>query len=97
MQGGTVPFDTVKAAAGAHAEAFCRRYLPQGKRTGNWWLAPVPWRPDKNPSLIVSLQSGRWQDKARNEFGDLTDLLARLDGCTLAEAATRLASMMGLR
>ena len=90
------PFQAVKAAAPNFAEQFCRRYLGAGKRVGAWWLAPVPWREDRNPSLGVNLNSAKWKDFARGDHGDLTDLLARLDRCPAAEAAQRLARMMGV-
>ncbi len=91
-----VPFAAVKAASSSHTEALCRRYLVPGKRSGDWWLASVPWREDRNPSLIVSLKTGHWEDRSRGDHGDLTDLFARLERCPLAEAAQRLARMMGV-
>lgn len=93
-----VPFAAVKAAAPRYAEHFCRRYLPAGKRVGHWWVVSVPWREDKNPSLGVNLTSGNWCDfGVPGTHGDLTDLLARVDRCTPAEAASRLALMMGVQ
>lgn len=77
-------------------DAFCLRYLADAKKHGSWWKARVPWRDDKNPSLGVH-QSGQWKDFSRGDRGDLVDLMARVDGCTIAEAAVRLAAMMGLQ
>ncbi len=92
----SIPFAAVKAASPRFVEAFCRRYLSDGKGNGGWWIAKVPWRADKTPSLGVSYKTGRWQDFARGDHGDLADLLSRVDNCTPAEAAMRLAAMMGL-
>lgn len=91
-----IPFQAVKTASASHAEAFCRRYLSAGKRSGQWWIAPVPWRKDNNPSLIVSLTTGHWEDKSLGDHGDMTDLYARLERCSLADAAADLAQMMGV-
>lgn len=91
-----IPYQQVKAKSPDFAEAFCRRYLATGKKTGQWWIASTPWREDKNPSLGVNLSSGKWKDFAKGDRGDLTDLLARIDRCDGAEACLRLARMMGI-
>lgn len=91
-----LPFAAIKAASPSFVDAFCQRYLPGAKKTGQWWKARVPWREDKTPSLGVHA-SGRWKDFSRGDRGDLVDLLARIDGCALPEAAKRLAAMMGIR
>lgn len=91
-----IPFAAVKAASPSFVEAFCRRYIPDAKKHGSWWKARVPWREDKNPSLGIHT-SGNWKDFSRGDRGDLTDLLAKIDRCTPAEAALRLAAMMGIR
>lgn len=90
-------FDTLRDIAPRHTKAFCQRYLPQGKLVGEWWLVRCPWREDKNPSLGVSIVSGKWKDFAKGDHGDLSDLLSRLDGCSTIDAAKRLAAMMGVR
>ncbi len=77
------------------AEPLCQRWLPNGERKGNWWIAPVPWRDDKNPSLGVSLSTGWFQDFARGEKGDLIDLCARLHKVPLPEAAEAVAIIVG--
>ena len=93
----TIPFAAIKAASPRFVEQFCKRYLGAGKKGGGWWICSSPFREDRNPSFGVSLTTGHWKDFARpTEYGDLVDLLARLDHCTVAEAARRLAGMMGL-
>ena len=91
-----LPFAAVKAASPSFVDAFVRRYIPDAKKHGGWWKARVPWRPDKTPSLGVH-SSGQWKDFSRGDRGDLVDLLAKIEGCTGSEAASRLAAMMGLR
>jgi Toprim domain len=66
------------------AEAVCRHYLSNGRRSGRYWLAGdamnTPGR-----SLYVRLQgpdhgpgaAGKWTDAATGEHGDLLDLIAR--------------------
>ena len=61
----------------------CRRYLPNGKRVGDYWVAGDA-RGAKGRSLFVRLvgptsgkrAAGKWQDAATGEHGDLLDLIA---------------------
>jgi Toprim domain len=85
------------------AEAVCRHYLSNGRRSGRYWLVgDVQNTPGR--SLYVRLTgpdygpgaAGHWQDAATSEYGDLLDLIARNRdlhclGETLAEARTFLA------
>lgn len=80
----------------SHYEALCRRWLPNGKRQGGWWLACTPWREDKNPSLGVSMSTGRWKEFTTGEQGDMLDLSMKLFGGTLADTVKGFAEMLGL-
>lgn len=80
----------------AHIEGLCRAWMPNGKRQGKWWLACSPWRDDTNPSLGVSLSSGRWKDFATGEGGDLFDLSMRLFNDSLADTIRGFAEMLGM-
>lgn len=93
---GDLSFRDVADAAGANAEAMCRRLLPKGRRSGNWWMAAVPWRTDRNPSLGVSLTTGVWKDFARGDTGDLIDLIHRQRGGTKLDAMKELARLLGI-
>jgi hypothetical protein len=85
------------------AEAVCRYYLSNGRRSGRYWLAGdvmnTPGRslyvrltgPDYGPGA-----AGHWTDSATGEYGDLLDLIRRNRdlhgfGETLAEARIFLA------
>lgn len=67
-----------------NAEAVCRHYLSNGRRTGRWWTVG---NADNAPgrSLFVRLHgpedgrgaAGNWTDAATGEHGDLLDLIAR--------------------
>lgn len=80
----------------AHIEILCRGWLPQGKRQGNWWVCQTPWRDDRDPSLGVSLTTGRWRDFATGDSGDMIDLSMRLFGDSLKETVEGFAEMLGL-
>jgi Toprim domain len=76
-----------------HAEAVCRQYLSNGRRTGRYWrVGDVANTPGQ--SLYVRLYgegAGKWSDAATGEHGDLLDLIAlnlKLStlGSTLEEA-----------
>jgi DNA primase len=91
-----IPFQDIKARAASNALAICQRWLPEGRRQGNWWLARTPWREDHNPSLGVSLSTGQWKEFATGERGDLVDLAQKLYSLTPVEAAKRVAEMLGV-
>jgi hypothetical protein len=63
-----------------HAEDFCRRYLPNGRRVGNYWMIGNI-HGDPGRSLAVRLKSsggrpaGKWSDHALGLHGDLLDIL----------------------
>ncbi|MDX2263455.1 MAG: toprim domain-containing protein [Hyphomicrobiales bacterium] len=60
-----------------HAEAVCRAYLPQGRKSGRYWIAGDVTGA-KGRSLFVGLRGrtpGRWLDAATGERGDLLDLI----------------------
>lgn len=80
------------------AEAVCRHYLSNGRRSGGYWIVGDTGNA-KGRSLFVRLTGptqgkgarGRWQDSATDEHGDLLDLIAAREGHrslseTLAEA-----------
>lgn len=69
------------------AEAVCRHYLSNGRRSGNYWLVgDVQNTPGR--SLFVRLKgpnsgrgaAGRWTDAATGQHGDLLDLIALNQG-----------------
>lgn len=75
-------YDPGELASGlaGDAEAFCRRYFPDGRRVGNYWqMADVSG--SKGRSLTIRLRGhggkrpGKWTDHATGEHGDLLDLL----------------------
>lgn len=78
-------------------EALCREWIPDGKRQGVWWVCRTPWRDDRSPSLGVSLTTGRWQDFATGEKGDMIDLAMRLFNESLSEVVKGFAEMLGLQ
>lgn len=74
----------------SRAEDVCRRYLPNGKRIGAYWIAGDVLGA-KGRSLFVRLAgpssgkgaAGRWSDAATGEHGDLLDLIAA--SCLLSD------------
>ena len=64
------------------AEAVCRHYLPDGRRTGRYWqVGDITGAPGR--SLFVRLKgppsgkgaAGKWTDAASGEHGDLLDVI----------------------
>lgn len=75
----------LSAALAANAEAFCRHWLPSGRKVGNYWMIG-----DKTGtagrSMAVRLrpyngrQAGKWTDHSSGEHGDLLDIIAERIG-----------------
>ena len=80
----------VSAALGARAEEVCRRYLPQGRRSGRYWIAG-DIRGARGRSLFVRLappgKPGNWTDASSGEYGDLLDLVGIASGAGSLRAA----------
>ena len=90
-------FAEVNAAALACLPALCARWLPDGFRRGNEWIAKNPRREDRRPgSFSINLTTGRWADFALPDAkgGDPISLTAYLAGLSQAEAARNLAEML---
>ena len=68
----------IAAALSYRAEELCRRYLPDGRRQGNYWTIGN-LDGDKGRSLYVCLappgRPGKWTDASTDEHGDLLDII----------------------
>jgi hypothetical protein len=87
------------AAALPILETLCARWLPGGRRIGAEWVVGS-LRGEPGASCKVRLcgaHRGRWCDFATGERGgDPISLAAAVSGLTQAEAAQRLAAMLGI-
>ncbi len=93
-----VDFERVNHAARAVLPALLARWLPDGKRCGNEWVARNPRRDDRHPgSFSVNISTGAWADFATNDRGgDPVSLAAYLSNLRQADAAHKLATMLGV-
>ena len=94
-------FARVNAAALAALPAVLSRLLPGGKIDGREFVALNPRRNDNRPgSFKIRLsgsRAGSWADFATGDKGgDAVSLCAYVEGVSQAEAARRLARMLGL-
>ena len=91
-------FGVVNAAALRALPILLARWLPDGRVNGREYEARNPNRADRHPgSFRVNLRTGRWSDFATGDRGsDPVSLSAFLFGLTQAEAARRLANMLGI-
>lgn len=89
-------FADVNAAISIERELH--RWLPQGKKRGNEFVALNPTRADTRPgSFSINLRTGAWADFATGDRGgDLISLRAYLDGSTQIVAARRIAEELGV-
>lgn len=95
---GKVPFSDIAAAAIPHLPVIVSRWLPNGRRRGNEWIALNPKRSDGSPgSFSVNLNTGRWADFACGVAGgDVISLAAYLHDLRQVEAASKVSTMLGL-
>src|SRR4051794_36763888 len=91
-------FGAVNAAALAVLPTLVARWLPDGRREGNEWVARNPRRLDRRPgSFKINLVRGAWADFATGDRGgDPVSLAAYLFGLSQGEAARELAGMLRL-
>ena len=98
-RGWRIDFAAVNTAALACLPGLLRRWLPEGRLVGCEYTARNPRRADRQPgSFKVNVRTGRWGDFATGDRGgDVVSLTAYLSGTGQAEAARRLADMLGVR
>ena len=90
MQHEPSPAAAVAAALAARAEEVCRRYLPNGRRLGRYWICG-DLDGARGRSLFVRLSGsgkpGGWTDAATGQYGDLLDLIRYRSGAPTLRAA----------
>jgi hypothetical protein len=95
-----IAFQRVGASALNNAHVVVPRWLPGGRREGAEWVAINPTRNDKRQgSFKVNLRTGRWGDFAiggEARGGDLISLASYLFDLSQADAAMRIAEMLGI-
>ena len=100
MQHEPSPAAGIAAALAARAENVCRRYLPNGRRLGRYWICG-DLDGARGRSLFVRLSGsgkpGKWTDAATGEHGDLLDLIRyRTNAPTLRAALDEARSFLAL-
>ncbi len=84
------PAGAIAAALAERAEEVCRRYLPNGRRQGRYWVAG-DLDGARGRSLFVRLRGpgtpGKFTDAATGEHGDLLDLIRHRSGAPTLRAA----------
>jgi hypothetical protein len=93
-----IAFRRIADAALARAALVIIRWLPDGRREGAEWVRRNPTRDDRRRgSFKVNVVTGRWGDFATGERGgDLVSLAAYLFKLPQAEAALKVADMVGI-
>ncbi len=94
---GRINFHSLAHAALENAELLVPRWLPDGHREGNEWVARNPMREDRTPgSFKINLKRGVWCDFATGEGGgDLISLFAFLNNLRQGQAARQVAQEIG--
>jgi hypothetical protein len=91
-------FRAIGDAALAKLPTLLARWLPDGEQRGVEWVALNPKRDDRHlGSFRINMNTGRWADFATGDTGgDAISLAAYLFDLTQAQAARRLAKMIGV-
>ena len=91
-------FTAINATALPVLPAILNRLAPGGTIRAGEWEGRNPRRADRKPgSFKVNVRSGRWADFATGDSGgDPVSLVAFLTGLGQADAARKLADMLGV-
>jgi hypothetical protein len=89
----TIPIRQIAERLAANAEAVCRHYLDNGRKSGRHWIVGDAYNA-KGRSMFVRLTgptygpgaAGKWTDGATGEHGDLLDIIALSLNINPAEA-----------
>lgn len=95
--------DEVKLLLSRNAEALARELVPNGYRSGHYWIGACPWRTDKKPgSFWVNLPGagvklpGSYYDAATGEKGSAFDLVMKAQGVDFKGALSWSRAWLGL-
>jgi hypothetical protein len=94
-----IDYKCLAAAALPYLPQLLQRWLPDGCREGNEWVALNPTRNDTaHGSFKINLRTGCWSDFATGDRGgDVISLLAYLRGTPQSKAAQDLARELEVR
>jgi hypothetical protein len=89
----TLPIRQIAERLAQNAEAVCRHYLDNGRKSGRHWIVGDAYN-TKGRSMFVRLAgptygpgaAGKWTDAASGEHGDLLDIIALTLNISLSEA-----------
>jgi hypothetical protein len=91
-------YDVIGSAALRSLPLIVLRWLPDGRREGQEWVARNPKRSDRHlGSFKINLKTGQWADFATGDKGgDVISLAAYLHGLSQSAAAGKVSEMLGL-
>jgi hypothetical protein len=99
LVGPPLDYDVIGRAALRYLPLMVLRWLPDGRREGQEWVARNPTRSDRHlGSFKINLRTGQWADFATGEKGgDVISLAAYLHGLSQSAAAGKISEMLGLK
>jgi hypothetical protein len=99
MTAGSLNLDAINSAAARHLPHLVQRWLPNGRRHSDEWVALNPRRHDRRlGSFSINIRTGKWADFATGDKGgDIISLGAYLFAISHLESARALATILGVR
>jgi hypothetical protein len=92
--------DEVKTLLQAQILPLCKHLLPDGHRSGNYWMARNPTRNDRAAGSFWIVISGRaagaWKDQATDDKGDVLKLIQYIHRTDFKEALAWARGWLGL-
>jgi hypothetical protein len=90
----------IKTLLQAQIAALCKHLIPDGHRSGNYFMAKNPTRHDKHSGSfwvkIAGGVAGAWRDEATGDKGDVIGLIAYIHGTDVKEALKWARGWLGL-
>ena len=93
-----IDFERLNRILLVHLPSLARQWFPEGKKSGNEWIARNVTRADRHiGSFSINTRTGRWSDfSTKDAGGDVISLAAYRFGTSQLDAARSLAIGLGL-
>lgn len=100
MSGRHAETEAIKASLQARAESLVRELVPDGRKSGHYWIAKNPTREDRRAgSFWIKISGGEpgcWRDEATGDKGDIFRLIQYIRGGDFKDALDFARGFLGI-